>query len=662
MPIVENGSIFNPSAASAVAIALMMATSPVAFGLTSGRSLSLHRSSLSSYPHLGCSARMGELPGACSHCHHHQSTKISLTMTQSGGEKFGLRRHFCFPKGGGHGATKKSQKRIQVKRKRSSRKSTAVCGTKHYLESLDRLSGKNYSMRYTSGKKEEGIDRVLNRVVSKEMREDINRRKKYYSSDWVDGIKNPQQTVPAILFLYFACLAPAVSFGTIASEITYGSIGVVEFLLSSGFSGMAYAVLCGQPMAFIAPTGLTLAFISGLFRFCSLNSLPFFPVYAWVGIWTSFFMVSLGLGGASKLIRYCTRFTDEIFNALLSVNFIYEAISSLRRNFTLADPMNLTMPFVALFMALSTKMATMQVIAFQSSKFLNQKARTIVKNFGPVTIIVLMSLLNLHPWFEKFGVPTLSVPAAFELSGGRDFLVPLKAVSPPVRLLCALPAMLLTSLFFMDQNISVRVVNNPDNQLRKGPAYNLDMVALGVVTAALSITGLPWMCGATVQSMNHLKAMTHYEFNKETKETEIESVTETRLTGFVIHAMIASTIRLLPLLSYLPIPVVSGVFLFLGRKLMSGNSFLSRIRDAFAEKSRLADDHPIHTLGRRKMNAFTVLQLACLGALWAFKQCSATAIFFPSVIGILIMIRLWILPKFFTTEELTALGDAPPQA
>lgn len=44
--------------------------------------------------------------------------------------------------------------------------------------------------------------------------------------------------IPAVLFLYFACLAPAVSFGTISSEITNGSIGVVEFLLGSGVAGV----------------------------------------------------------------------------------------------------------------------------------------------------------------------------------------------------------------------------------------------------------------------------------------------------------------------------------------------------------------------------------------------------------------------------------------
>lgn len=234
-------------------------------------------------------------------------------------------------------------------------------------------------------------------------------------------------------------------------------------------------------MAFLAPTGLTLAFISGLFNFCSVRNLPFFPVYAWVGLWSSFFMVILGLSGSSKLIRYCTRFTDEVFNGLLSVNFIYEAVSSLRRNFVRADPMNLTMPFVALSIALGTFTSTMKVTKIEATKYFNGKVRNVIRNFGPVSVILFFSLLNLLPSFQKFHVPTLSVPDTFQLAGGRNFLVGLKDVPVSIRMLCALPSLLLTCLFFMDQNISVRLVNSPDNKLKKGEAYNVDMVALGCI-------------------------------------------------------------------------------------------------------------------------------------------------------------------------------------
>lgn len=533
-----------------------------------------------------------------------------------------------------------------------------------YLEQIDKYRG--YRRRiflrklYNATLADSQNKGFLGHFISQEMKEDFELRRGVYLSDWTDAFSNMKTVIPAISFLYFACLSPAVSFGTIATEITNGSMGIVEFLLSAGLSGVAYSILCGQPMAFIAPTGLTLAFISGLFRFCTLRGLPFFPVYSWVGLWTSFFFVVLGLKGSSQLIRFCTRFTDEIFNALLSMNFLYEAIASLKRNFETADSMNLTMPFVALAMALTTFWSTMQVAAFETSKYFNQKARTFVKDFGPVTIFVLMSLLNQQKWIKKFAVPTLVVPNTFQLAGNRNFFIDLHAVPLRVKLLCAFPAMLLSSLFFMDQNISVRVVNNPDNKLSKGAAYNLDMVALGIITGALSLVGLPWMCGATVQSLSHVRAMTETRFNEETGEPEIVKVTETRFTGFTVHALLAATVFLLPLLQFVPIPVVAGTFIFLGRKLMSGNSFLQRVRESFVETSRLPKDHPIRYIGRTKTAIFTVTQIACLLGLWFFKQNSATAIFFPSMIGLLMVIRSYLLPKIFTEDELCDLGDPTP--
>ena len=90
------------------------------------------------------------------------------------------------------------------------------------------------------------LGRLFLLFVSPDMRKDLNRRKQHYWSDWTDGLKNKRQTIPAILFLYFACLSPAVSFGTISSQITNGSIGVIEFLLSCGVSGMVSVTKCGS--------------------------------------------------------------------------------------------------------------------------------------------------------------------------------------------------------------------------------------------------------------------------------------------------------------------------------------------------------------------------------------------------------------------------------
>ena len=524
------------------------------------------------------------------------------------------------------------------------------------------------SVQSTSNHHSSDIDRHrrwMDYIISHDFRKDVQARRKVYLSDWIDGFKEIKKCVPASLFLYFACLAPVVSFGTIAALITDGTLGIVEYIISASLSGMAYSLICGQPMSFIAPTGLTLAFISGLFKWCSLQNLPFFPIYSCVGLWTSFFFVALGLGGAGSLIRYCTRFTDEVFNGLLSINFIYEGLSSLRRNFAEADPSNLTMPFVSLTISLSTWFLTTRSAAFEYSRYFNQKVRTAIKNFGPLSVFVMMSVLNQQSFVRKIGVPTLVVPEAFQLAGIRPLFVNLSPVPFHIKLLCAFPAMLLCGLFFMDQNISVLAVNKPENKLQKPPAYNLDMVALGLVTCGLSLFGLPWMCGASVQSLNHVRAMTEMRFNKQSGEPEIEHVTETRLTGFMVHALLFCTLRLLPLLAFVPIPVVSGVFIFLGCKLMTGNSFMHRIIDVFAEKERLKDgvlsnNHPVLEIGRRKTAAFTAVQVCCLLGLWVFKQNDNTAIFFPSAIGLLMLIRSFILPRFLTESELTALGDPSP--
>ena len=61
-------------------------------------------------------------------------------------------------------------------------------------------------------------------------------------------------------------------------------------------------------------------------------------------------------------------------------------------------------------------------------------------------------------------------------------------------------------------------------------------------------------------------------------EETVDSVIETRVTGFGVHAAILASALFLPQLSCVPLPVVAGVFLYLGRKVMSGNQFLRRCK------------------------------------------------------------------------------------
>lgn len=60
------------------------------------------------------------------------------------------------------------------------------------------------------------------------IREDLARRLPHYVSDYKDGltgVKTPQKVLSTTLFLYFACILPAIAFGVLNDHNTHGKIG-----------------------------------------------------------------------------------------------------------------------------------------------------------------------------------------------------------------------------------------------------------------------------------------------------------------------------------------------------------------------------------------------------------------------------------------------------
>jgi hypothetical protein len=53
------------------------------------------------------------------------------------------------------------------------------------------------------------------------------------------------------MFLFFACLAPAVGFGGLFAVATNNAIGTVEMVSSTAICGMLYAMTSAQPLTII---------------------------------------------------------------------------------------------------------------------------------------------------------------------------------------------------------------------------------------------------------------------------------------------------------------------------------------------------------------------------------------------------------------------------
>lgn len=145
----------------------------------------------------------------------------------------------------------------------------------------------------------------------------------------------------------------------------------------------------------------------------------------------------------------------------------------------------------------------------------------------------------------------------------------------------------LSLLFFMDQNISAAMVNAPQNKLKKGCAYHLDLLVVGILNAFLTLFGLPMMHGVLPHSPLHVRSLADIEQRvEEGHVTEvIENVRENRVTGIVSHLLILTTLLLIPLpIAYIPRAVLNGLFLYMAVTSLEGLQIFERILLLFTEQ------------------------------------------------------------------------------
>jgi len=482
---------------------------------------------------------------------------------------------------------------------------------------------------------------------------DIKRRKAHYLSDFRDGLH--AKCAGSTLFLFFACLAPAVTFGGVMAVQTQGEIGVVEMILASAICGVSYALLSGQPLIILGGTGPLLIITAILFQMCGQLEIPFLPTYAWVGLWSGLLIIILAVTDASFLMRYFTRFTDEIFSALISMIFIYEAIRSLMHIFNDLDVRKQhDTALLSLLLALGTYYIATNLSRMRRSNLLRWYVREFLSDFGPTIAIVAMTLVAV--WLREVDLDILPAPDVFGTTSGRPWTVDLFAVPLWVRFAAVGPAILVTVLVFLDQNITARLVNSPDHKLQKGAAYHLDLLVVGLLTGLCSLFGLPWLVAATVRSLNHVRSLaTMEEVVKPGGHTHerVLHVRETRVTGIAVHLLIGLSLLLLPLLKTIPMAVLYGLFLFMGVVSMVGNQFFARMSLWLIDPDLYPTTHYTRRVPIKTIHRYTFLQLFCLAALWLVKA-SVLGIVFPLFIALLVPVR-FLANRFFEPADLEAL-------
>uniref|UniRef100_W5L7E3 Anion exchange protein n=1 Tax=Astyanax mexicanus TaxID=7994 RepID=W5L7E3_ASTMX len=525
------------------------------------------------------------------------------------------------------------------------------------------------------------------------MVKDIKRRYRHYISDFTDAL-NPQ-VLSAVIFIYFAALSPAITFGGLLADKTEHMMGVSELMIATCIQGIIFCLFAAQPVLIIGFTGPLMVFEEAFFEFCKSQGVEYIVGRIWVGMWLIIIAVVVVAAEASFLVRFISRFTQEIFSILISLIFIYETFAKLIKIFkthplvlnyehlneTLDDPfhpvleltnvtdehgnvthyhrirerpypntalLSMCLMFGCFFIAFFLRQ-------FKNGIYLPGPIRRMIGDFGVPIAIFFMIAVDVS--IEDAYTQKLVVPQGLTVSNtsARGWIInPMGEKKQfPIWLMfaCVVPGLLVFILIFLESQITTLIVSKPERKMVKGSGFHFDLLLLVAMGGAASIFGVPWLSAATVRSVTHVNALT---VMTKGPKPEIEKVLEQRISGILVAVLVGVSILMEPILKKIPMTALFGIFLYMGITSLSGIQMWDRMLLLMVPKKYHPSDPYATRVQTSRMHLFTVIQMVCLGILWVVKS-SKASLALPFVIILTIPLRMLLTGRLFTVMEMQCL-------
>uniref|UniRef100_A0AAX7VPS1 Anion exchange protein n=1 Tax=Astatotilapia calliptera TaxID=8154 RepID=A0AAX7VPS1_ASTCA len=504
---------------------------------------------------------------------------------------------------------------------------------------------------------------------------DIKRRYQYYKSDITDALN--AQVLAAIIFIYFAALSPAITFGGLLAYKVDNMMGVPELLISTSIQGIIFCFVAAQPVLVIGFSGPLLVFEEAFYAFCKSQGIEYIVGRVWVGAWLVVIVVIIVALEGSFLVRFISRFTQEIFSILISLIFIYETFAKLGRypwhpkveeivtydnstgNKTLiVNTIKPSYPNTAL-LSMCLMMGCFFIAyflrQFKNGTFLPGKIRRLIGDFGVPIAIVLMTLVDYN--VQDTYTQKLIVPRGLTVSNPekRGWLInPFGEHKPfPVWLMFAscIPAVLVFILIFLESQITTLIVSKPERKMVKGSGFHFDLLVLVGMGGLSAIFGVPWLSAATVRSVTHANALT--VMSKGPKPV-IEKVMEQRISGIVVALLVGLSVLMEPILKMIPMAALFGIFLYMGITSLNGIQLWDRVQLLLIPKKYHPNEPYATRVSTGRMHLYTAIQVVCLGVLWLVKS-SQMSLALPFVLILTIPLRMLMTGHLFTELEMKCL-------
>lgn len=525
------------------------------------------------------------------------------------------------------------------------------------------------------------------------MVKDLKRRYRHYISDYTDAL-NPQ-VLAAVIFIYFAALSPAITFGGLLSDKTEKWMGVSELMISTSIQGVIFCLIAAQPVLVIGFSGPLLVFEEAFFAFCKSQGIEYIVGRIWVGMWLIVIVFIIVAVEGSFLVKFISRFTQEIFSILISLIFIYETFNKLIKIFKAHplilnyDHLNKSMdnPFHPVIKEHieyhpdgnvtvheleierpypNTALLSMCLMFgcffiayflrhFKNGHFLPGPIRRLIGDFGVPIAIFFMIAVDIS--IEDAYTQKLVVPKGVQVTNPKArgwFINPMGEKKPfPIWMMgaCCVPALLVFILIFLESQITTLIVSKPERKMVKGSGFHFDLLLLVTMGGISSIFGVPWLSAATVRSVTHANALT---VMSKGPKPEIEKVVEQRISGILVAIMVGVSIYMEPILKMIPMTALFGIFLYMGITSLSGIQMWDRMLLLITPKKYHPSDAYATRVATMRMHLFTIIQLVCLAVLWVVKM-SNFSLALPFVLILTIPLRMVMTGPVFTELEMKCL-------
>uniref|UniRef100_A0A8C3CBT1 Anion exchange protein n=1 Tax=Cairina moschata TaxID=8855 RepID=A0A8C3CBT1_CAIMO len=478
---------------------------------------------------------------------------------------------------------------------------------------------------------------------------DIRRRYPKYLSDIKDALS--PQCLAAVIFIYFAALSPAVTFGGLLGEKTKGMMGVSELLISTCVQCVVFSILSAQPLLVVGFSGPLLVFEEAFFSVgaaprpsdpplavsCSGTGAPWVPA------------------GTPRVLPHPLSSPDPSPPAQIFRTHPLQRIYNVQAVVTpnVAEP---NTALLSLVLMAGTFFLALFLRKFKNSAFLPGKVRRLIGDFGVPISIFIMALADF--FVKDTYTQKLKVPKGLEVTNSTArgwFINPMgKENSFPIWMMFAsvVPALLVFILIFLETQITTLIVSKPERKLVKGSGFHLDLLLIVAMGGVAALFGMPWLSATTVRTITHANALTVMSKSSSGGEKpQILEVKEQRISGLLVAVLIGVSILMEPILKYVPLAVLFGIFLYMGVTSLFGIQLFDRILLLLMPPKYHPKEAYVTRVKTWRMHLFTLTQILMLALLWGVKA-SPASLALPFVLILTVPLRRFLLPKIFREIEL----------